>query len=189
MCLCLRPRRWTYALVPQGSVDLDSIHSETERQCLLSQIREFGQTPSQLFTEPHPRYQGRSANGRPDSSGPSRPDTLGGERAPHSPVPHSPLKAAPRDNAAAAADSASADQIAAMNGTEPLSGQDGSRIAHQYTLQRFGVHQGGVTGVALDPNDSSTVVSVSLDTTLKVCTGDPAVVACPSVHVRSGVRS
>ncbi|XXQ39809.1 BEACH domain-containing protein [Plasmodiophora brassicae] len=138
-----------YHLTYEGSVDLDSIHSETERQCLLSQIREFGQTPSQLFTEPHPRYQG-------------------GERAPHSPVPHSPLKAAPRDNAAAAADSASADQIAAMNGTEPLSGQDGSRIAHQYTLQRFGVHQGGVTGVALDPNDSSTVVSVSLDTTLKV---------------------
>jgi len=39
----------------EGEVDIDKIEDPTERRAILSQIDEFGQTPLQLFTKPHPR--------------------------------------------------------------------------------------------------------------------------------------
>lgn len=44
-----------YHLTYEGSVDWDKITSERERNALEIQIQEFGQTPRQLFLEPHPR--------------------------------------------------------------------------------------------------------------------------------------
>eukprot|EP01104_Vermistella_antarctica_P008506 TRINITY_DN212_c0_g5_i5.p1 TRINITY_DN212_c0_g5~~TRINITY_DN212_c0_g5_i5.p1 ORF type:complete len:1247 (-),score=410.29 TRINITY_DN212_c0_g5_i5:2155-5895(-) len=44
-----------YHLTYEGAVDLDAITDPVERESLQAQINEFGQTPSQLFTHPHPR--------------------------------------------------------------------------------------------------------------------------------------
>jgi hypothetical protein len=46
-----------YYLTYEGAVDIDAITDPVMRQSVLSQIKEFGQTPCQLFTQPHPaRY-------------------------------------------------------------------------------------------------------------------------------------
>ncbi|GJP50837.1 hypothetical protein CLOM_g9994 [Closterium sp. NIES-68] len=39
----------------EGAVDIDSIHNPVTRQGLQDQIKYFGQTPSHLFTAPHPK--------------------------------------------------------------------------------------------------------------------------------------
>ncbi|CAH1778819.1 unnamed protein product, partial [Owenia fusiformis] len=44
-----------YYLTYEGAVDLDSIEDINERAGLEAQIMEFGQTPKQLFTTPHPK--------------------------------------------------------------------------------------------------------------------------------------
>jgi hypothetical protein len=38
----------------QGAVDLDAVQDSRERAALEMQIQEFGQTPKQLFSTPHP---------------------------------------------------------------------------------------------------------------------------------------
>ncbi len=43
-----------YYLTYEGAVNLDSITNPTDRAAIETQIRNFGQTPSQLLTEPHP---------------------------------------------------------------------------------------------------------------------------------------
>lgn len=43
-----------YHLTYEGSVDLDAITDPVERASMEQQIYEFGQTPKQLFTQPHP---------------------------------------------------------------------------------------------------------------------------------------
>ncbi|XP_064086341.1 neurobeachin-like isoform X2 [Macrobrachium nipponense] len=43
-----------YYLTYEGSVDLDSIQDLVMREAIENQIRNFGQTPSQLLMEPHP---------------------------------------------------------------------------------------------------------------------------------------
>ncbi|XP_075600152.1 protein FAN isoform X5 [Balearica regulorum gibbericeps] len=44
-----------HPLTYEGGVDLNSIMDPNEKVALLTQILEFGQTPKQLFTIPHPR--------------------------------------------------------------------------------------------------------------------------------------
>eukprot|EP01087_Luapelamoeba_hula_P015623 TRINITY_DN4695_c0_g1_i1.p1 TRINITY_DN4695_c0_g1~~TRINITY_DN4695_c0_g1_i1.p1 ORF type:complete len:1272 (-),score=238.23 TRINITY_DN4695_c0_g1_i1:14-3829(-) len=44
-----------YHLTYEGSVDIDNIRDKTVREAALSQINNYGQTPKQLFTKPHPR--------------------------------------------------------------------------------------------------------------------------------------
>jgi factor associated with neutral sphingomyelinase activation len=39
----------------KGAVDLEKVESPVERAAIEAQIREFGQTPKQVFTGPHPR--------------------------------------------------------------------------------------------------------------------------------------
>ncbi|KAH6597010.1 hypothetical protein BASA50_004768 [Batrachochytrium salamandrivorans] len=48
-----------YYLTYEGSVDLDRIKDQMERQSIEDQITNFGQTPSRLFSQPHPRRQSR----------------------------------------------------------------------------------------------------------------------------------
>lgn len=43
-----------HPLTYEGAVDLDAVSDPTERASLEAQISEFGQTPRQLFTQPHP---------------------------------------------------------------------------------------------------------------------------------------
>lgn len=46
-----------YYLTYEGAIDLDSIEDKVERESVERQIRDFGQTPCQLFKQPHPpRY-------------------------------------------------------------------------------------------------------------------------------------
>lgn len=44
-----------YYLTYEGAVNLGRISNEVERMSVASQIQHFGQTPSQLFSKPHPR--------------------------------------------------------------------------------------------------------------------------------------
>ncbi|XP_072024442.1 protein FAN-like [Amphiura filiformis] len=43
-----------YYLTYEGAVDLDSVKDPNEKESIKAQIMEFGQTPKQLFTRPHP---------------------------------------------------------------------------------------------------------------------------------------
>ncbi len=43
-----------YYLTYAGQVDIDKIHDPLRRSATIEQIRSFGQTPTQLFTQPHP---------------------------------------------------------------------------------------------------------------------------------------
>jgi hypothetical protein len=43
-----------YSLTYEGVVDLDQVRDSRERDALVPQIQEFGQTPKQLFRSPHP---------------------------------------------------------------------------------------------------------------------------------------
>ncbi|XP_060530790.1 neurobeachin isoform X11 [Cylas formicarius] len=43
-----------YYLTYEGNVDLESIQDKVMREAIINQIRNFGQTPSQLLMEPHP---------------------------------------------------------------------------------------------------------------------------------------
>lgn len=43
-----------YYLTYEGAVSLDTISDPTDRVAIETQIRNFGQTPSQLLNEPHP---------------------------------------------------------------------------------------------------------------------------------------
>lgn len=44
-----------HPLTYEGAVDLDAVQDPAERASLEAQISEFGQTPRQLFTQPHPQ--------------------------------------------------------------------------------------------------------------------------------------
>ncbi|CAM9627335.1 unnamed protein product, partial [Phaeothamnion confervicola] len=44
-----------YHLTYEGAVDVDAIDDPLKREALVQQIHEFGQTPAQLFKQPHPQ--------------------------------------------------------------------------------------------------------------------------------------
>lgn len=46
-----------YYLTYEGAVDIDKIVDPIERQGIIDQINNFGQTPTQLFKKPHPKRQ------------------------------------------------------------------------------------------------------------------------------------
>ncbi|KAJ8919585.1 hypothetical protein NQ315_002207 [Exocentrus adspersus] len=50
----IRATNCFYYLTYEGSVDLDAIQDKMMREAIENQIRNFGQTPSQLLMEPHP---------------------------------------------------------------------------------------------------------------------------------------
>lgn len=62
-----------YYLTYEGAVDIDQVDDPIQRQGLLDQINNFGQTPSQLFKKPHPR---RSFMSPPSATLLSKPDRL-----------------------------------------------------------------------------------------------------------------
>lgn len=46
-----------YYLTYEGAVDIDTITDAVEKQGIIDQINNFGQTPTQLFKKPHPKRQ------------------------------------------------------------------------------------------------------------------------------------
>ncbi|KAL6073187.1 NSMAF [Balamuthia mandrillaris] len=46
-----------YHLTYEGAVDIEKVRDPLERKSLEVQINEFGQTPKQLFTQPHPKAE------------------------------------------------------------------------------------------------------------------------------------
>lgn len=68
-----------YYLTYEGSVDLETISDVVMREAIENQIRNFGQTPSQLLLEPHPPRNSAmhavSLNG-PFTSSKSSPNTM-----------------------------------------------------------------------------------------------------------------
>jgi hypothetical protein len=44
-----------YHLTYEGAVDIENVDDPLERESLEAQINEFGQTPKQLFDNPHPQ--------------------------------------------------------------------------------------------------------------------------------------
>lgn len=53
-----------YYLTYAGQVDFDTITDPVMRQATMEQIRNFGQTPMNLFTKPHPPRRAMAATGR-----------------------------------------------------------------------------------------------------------------------------
>jgi len=43
-----------YYLTYEGAIDLESVEEPNLRKAYVDQIHEFGQTPTQLFKQPHP---------------------------------------------------------------------------------------------------------------------------------------
>lgn len=56
-----------YYLSYEGGVDIEQVKDPMERRAIESQINEFGQTPMQLFTQPHPRRRNRPVTPDPES--------------------------------------------------------------------------------------------------------------------------
>ncbi|KAI8849739.1 hypothetical protein BC829DRAFT_391068 [Chytridium lagenaria] len=54
-----------YYLTYEGAINIDSIKDPVERKSIEDQINNFGQTPSQLFTKPHPQRLKRDGLGKP----------------------------------------------------------------------------------------------------------------------------
>jgi WD40 repeat protein len=48
-----------YHLTYEGNVDIEAIEEEHMKRAIIAQIENFGQTPCQLFTKPHPRRESR----------------------------------------------------------------------------------------------------------------------------------
>lgn len=65
-----------YYITYEGAVDLDAIADPAERESLQAQIMEFGQTPKQLFSIPHPSR--RSGMAGAAGSGSASTSTLDG---------------------------------------------------------------------------------------------------------------
>lgn len=57
-----------YYLTYEGAVDLDAVTDSRERDALIMQIQEFGQTPKQLFTAPHPCRNLVTGKGKAEAS-------------------------------------------------------------------------------------------------------------------------
>lgn len=63
-----------YYTTYEGAVEIESIRDPVERKSLEAQINEFGQTPHQLFTTPHPARRDTGASAKINSSqSPMRP--------------------------------------------------------------------------------------------------------------------
>uniref|UniRef100_A0A8C9F373 FAN protein n=1 Tax=Pavo cristatus TaxID=9049 RepID=A0A8C9F373_PAVCR len=66
-----------HPLTYEGGVDLNSIMDPNEKVALLTQILEFGQTPKQLFTTPHPQRIMPKSSSRTYSHSVSIPESPG----------------------------------------------------------------------------------------------------------------
>eukprot|EP00474_Spongospora_subterranea_P002403 CRZ02861.1 hypothetical protein [Spongospora subterranea] len=136
-----------YHMTYEGAVDINTITEDRDRRALLAQIREFGQTPSQLFTAPHPIYQGRGS-----------------------------CIATPSVEADPVCSPSSTNSVPTHLFDDALIIQDGigrgtSRILEgsaTWIQESSSLHSKNITGLMFDVDDPDSIVSVSLDGSLKI---------------------
>uniref|UniRef100_H3CTM5 Neutral sphingomyelinase activation associated factor n=1 Tax=Tetraodon nigroviridis TaxID=99883 RepID=H3CTM5_TETNG len=131
-----------HPLTYEGSVDCESIEDPDQRIAMLTQILEFGQTPRQLFSSPHPQRMAPRflAMTRSPSSG-----SAASELCPASPCGDSSFEDLTEESRRLG--------WANMGNLEPV--------------HRHRVHKEAVTGIAVT-RDGSAVFSTSQDSTLKM---------------------
>lgn len=131
-----------HPLTYEGGIDCDSIEDPDQRIAMLTQILEFGQTPKQLFTTPHPqRITPRFHN---ITRSPSSNSTVS-EVSPASPSEDSSFEDLTEESRKLA--------WANMGNLKPIS-------SHK-------IHKEAVTGIAVT-RDGAAIFSTSQDSTLKM---------------------
>lgn len=134
-----------YYLTYEGAIDLDSIENENERKCYEAQILEFGQTPKQLFTKPHPKRQDKTAV----LPTPTQHVKIDDETYPES-IPIAELDS-------------NLDGLAVVE----VTGNSLQWVANTILKSSAKLHKGPVDGIAISENEDF-ILSVSQDTQLKM---------------------
>ncbi|XP_072306632.1 protein FAN [Eucyclogobius newberryi] len=135
-----------HPLTYEGSVDCDSIEDPDQRIAMLTQILEFGQTPTQLFTSPHPQRITPRFHNITRSPSISSP---GSELSPASP----------------SADSSFEDL------TEESRKLAWANMGNLKLVSSHKIHKETVTSIAV-ARDASAIFSTSQDSTLKMFSKD-----------------
>lgn len=143
-------------LTYEGAVDMDEITDPNERAILETQIMEFGQTPKQLFTSPHP--QRHSSTTVPHSV--SNHYTTGNPKSESQMVG---LEGGDAPTIDSSASQVTADKEEPVE-SSPLSLDNFSKLKtqHEYTL-----HKNTVAAVSMSTDERS-ILSVSHDGLLKM---------------------
>ncbi|XP_031732560.1 protein FAN isoform X2 [Anarrhichthys ocellatus] len=131
-----------HPLTYEGGIDCDSIEDPDQRIAMLTQILEFGQTPKQLFTIPHPQR--------------ITPRFQNITRSPSSNSPVSDLSSASQSE-----DSSFEDL------TEESRKLAWANIGNLKPISSHKIHKEAVTGIAVSL-DGAAIFSTSQDTTLKM---------------------
>ncbi|TNN72233.1 Protein FAN [Liparis tanakae] len=131
-----------HPLTYEGGVDYDSIEDPDQRIAMLTQILEFGQTPTQLFTTPHPQR--------------ITPRFQNITRSPSSNSTVSDLSPASQSE-----DSSFEDL------TEESRKLAWANMGNLTLVSSHKIHKEAVTGIAVSP-DGAAIFSTSQDTTLKM---------------------
>ncbi|KAM6971756.1 protein FAN isoform 2-T2 [Tautogolabrus adspersus] len=131
-----------HPLTYEGGIDCDSIQDPDQRIAMLTQILEFGQTPKQLFTSPHPqRITARLHN-----------------------ITHSPSATSPLSELSPASHS---EDSSFEDLTEESRKLVWSNMGNLKLVCSQKIHKEAVTGVAVS-RDGSSIFSTSQDSTLKM---------------------
>ncbi|XP_029955149.1 protein FAN [Salarias fasciatus] len=137
-----------HPLTYEGSIDCDSIEDTDQRIAMLTQILEFGQTPTQLFTSPHPqRITPRFHN-----------------------ITRSPSAASPVSELSPGSQS---EDLSFEDLTEESRTLSWADMGSLTMVSSHRVHKEAVTGVAVT-RDGDAVFSTSQDSTLKMFSKDLA---------------
>lgn len=131
-----------HPLTYEGGIDCDSIEDTDQRIAMLTQILEFGQTPKQLFTSPHPQRITPRFQNITRSPSINAPDT---ELSPASQGEYSSFEDLTEEGRKLA--------WANMESLKPISSCK--------------IHKEAVTGIAVS-QDGSAIFSTSQDSTLKM---------------------
>ncbi|XP_020512624.1 protein FAN isoform X2 [Labrus bergylta] len=131
-----------HPLTYEGGIDCDSIQDPDQRIAMLTQILEFGQTPKQLFTSPHPqRITARLHN-----------------------ITHSPSSTSPLSELSLASHS---EDSSFEDLTEESRKLVWSNMGNLKLVSSQKIHKEAVTGIAVS-RDGSSIFSTSQDSTLKM---------------------
>eukprot|EP00117_Sycon_ciliatum_P047152 scpid28293/ scgid33705/ Protein FAN; Factor associated with neutral sphingomyelinase activation len=151
-----------YYLTYEGAVDLASITDPNERASLEVQITEFGQTPKQLFTSPHPAR--KTVSTPQDIKTALRLSSHLSTELAHSPTitRHSMMT---KSQAAATSEELTRDETDGSERDSSVSGWN--RVEQLKCVRTEKLHRDVITGLKLSA-DCKSVFSVSQDCTLKV---------------------
>ncbi|KAH3744075.1 protein FAN [Pelomyxa schiedti] len=163
-----------YHLTYEGAIDMQAVTDPLQRKGLEAQIREFGQTPSQIFHTPHP--QRFTAVNSTSLSNVLHTGTASVQQLPQSPTP--PRVASPPERLPSPLTSseASASTYSAAAESADLSSSDEEEEASQSVWKETAklkyssllkLHRDSVTACCLS-RDGHTLCSVSQDSSVKI---------------------